>query len=51
MREGRILVVDDEGPQREILRTILSAEAIRLKRHREGRRPYGAARRNRMTWC
>ncbi|WP_337287713.1 sigma-54 dependent transcriptional regulator [Candidatus Methylomirabilis sp.] len=26
MREGRILVVDDDGPQREILRTILSTE-------------------------
>ncbi len=31
MREGRILVVDDEGPQREILRTILSAEGYSVE--------------------
>ncbi|MDE2484854.1 MAG: sigma-54-dependent Fis family transcriptional regulator [candidate division NC10 bacterium] len=31
MRVGRILVVDDEGPQREILRTILSAEGYSVE--------------------
>lgn len=31
MRGGRILVVDDEGPQREILRTILSAEGYSVE--------------------
>lgn len=31
MRGGRILVVDDEGPQREILRTILSDEGYSVE--------------------
>ncbi len=31
MQGGRILVVDDEGPQREILRTILSAEGYAVE--------------------
>jgi len=51
MSKGQILVVDDEGAQREILRTILTSEGYRVETAASAAEALQQAGGRASIWC